>query len=132
MVGFVANADPSEAIRTDLDNELADARWYTRKQVLSVLAHPDGSNLSRREYKRIENSINGQSNVAKKDAPSPAEGAGPQAAKVQEATAASSGPDPEKSADEPLFRVPPLTTIAGVLISDWAHGRFPASPNANL
>ena len=29
MVGFVANADPNEPIRTDLDNELADARWYT-------------------------------------------------------------------------------------------------------
>ncbi|KZV73507.1 hypothetical protein PENSPDRAFT_289889 [Peniophora sp. CONT] len=131
MVGFVATADVNEPIRTDLDNELADARWYTREQVLSVLNHADGTNISRREYKRIDDNINGQSNVVNKNGPPPTEGAGAQAASTQEASAASAGPDPEK-ADEPLFRVPPLTTIAGVLISDWAHGRFPASPNANL
>lgn len=129
MVGFVCNADVNEPIRTDLDNELADARWYTREEVLSVLNHADGSNISRREYKRIEETINGQSNVASKDGPPPTDAA--QAAKVQEASAASAGPDPVKT-DEPLFRVPPLTTIAGVLISDWAHGRLPASPSANL
>ena len=130
MVGFVATADVNEPIRTDLDNELADAQWYTREQVLSVLNHADGTNISRREYKRIDDNINGQSNVADKNAP-PAEGTAVQAANAQQASAASAGPDP-KQADEPLFRVPPLTTIAGVLISDWAHGRFPATPNANL
>ena len=131
MVGFVATADVNEPIRTDLDNELADAQWYTREQVLSVLNHADGTNISRREYRRIDENINSGSNVANKHGAPPTEGAGAQAASSQEAAAASAGPDPVKS-DEPLFRVPPLTTIAGVLISDWAHGRFPAAPNANL
>lgn len=32
---------------------------------------------------------------------------------------------PEPAAvDEPPFRVPPLTAIAGVLISEWAHGKI--------
>lgn len=108
MVGFVANADPNERIRTDLDNELADARWYTREEVLTVLNHADGTNISRREYKRIDDNINGQSNVANKNGPPPTEGAGAQAATAQEASASSAGPDP-KDADEPLFRCPPMT-----------------------
>lgn len=28
--------------------------------------------------------------------------------------------------DEPTFRIPPRTAIAGVLISDWALGKVPA------
>ena len=28
--------------------------------------------------------------------------------------------------DEPAFRIPPRTAIAGVLISDWALGKVPA------
>ena len=28
--------------------------------------------------------------------------------------------------DEPAFRIPPRTAIAGVLISDWAFGKVPA------
>ena len=35
--------------------------------------------------------------------------------------------DPRKAVevteDEPPFRLPPLTAIAGVLVSDWAHRR---------
>lgn len=38
------------------------------------------------------------------------------------------GVDPDQpfvaSANEPPFRLPPQTAIAGVLISDWAHRTF--------
>lgn len=37
MVGFYARADSTRPIRTDLDNELIDARWFTRQEVLAVL-----------------------------------------------------------------------------------------------
>jgi NAD+ diphosphatase len=65
-VGFFATANPAEPVRTDLDNELSgalslticrssftygvtvDARWYTREEVLKVLAHPDSTNLMHR------------------------------------------------------------------------------------
>jgi NAD+ diphosphatase len=37
MVGFYARAESSQTIRVDLDNELVDARWFTRAQVLAVV-----------------------------------------------------------------------------------------------
>ncbi|KAH7889045.1 NUDIX hydrolase domain-like protein [Phlebopus sp. FC_14] len=37
MLGFYATADSDAPIRTDLDNELEDARWYTREQVLTAV-----------------------------------------------------------------------------------------------
>lgn len=37
MVGYYATADSSAPIRTDLDNELEDARWFTKEEVLAVL-----------------------------------------------------------------------------------------------
>lgn len=84
MVGFFAIADENAPTRVDLDNELEDARWYTREEILAVLGSPEGTTLR--------------------------------------------GNDPFKpidaSANEPPFRLPPLTAIAGVLISDWAHRRF--------
>ncbi|KAL4073738.1 NUDIX hydrolase domain-like protein [Scleroderma citrinum] len=72
MLGFYATADPSAPIRLDLDNELEDARWYTRQEVLSVLtdtSHSDSTKIG-----------------------------------------------------EPLFKMPPPTAIAGVLIKQWAEG----------
>ncbi|TFY82452.1 hypothetical protein EWM64_g1556 [Hericium alpestre] len=50
MVGFYALADPSHPIRTDLDNELQDARWFTREEVISVLEHPLGTDFTGREF----------------------------------------------------------------------------------
>ncbi|KAI0339944.1 hypothetical protein BDW22DRAFT_1431421 [Trametopsis cervina] len=45
MVGFYAIADESLPTRTDLDNELEDARWYTREEILQVLANPLGTKM---------------------------------------------------------------------------------------
>ncbi|CEL57694.1 hypothetical protein RSOLAG1IB_02438 [Rhizoctonia solani AG-1 IB] len=100
MIGCYASADSSQTIRTDLDNELEDAKWFTREEVLSVLAHPDGTNIRRREHK---NSDEAQDHSAKP------------------ATAADSV-DPRPVKDQPPFRVPPPSAIAGVLISQWAKG----------
>ncbi|KAG1753336.1 NUDIX hydrolase domain-like protein [Suillus lakei] len=69
MVGYYATADSSAPIRTDLDNELEDARWYTREEVLAVLRHSSGTR------------------------------------------------------DEPPFKMPAPTAIAGVLIQHWAEGK---------
>lgn len=37
MVGFYSRADSTKPIRTDLDNELVDARWFTRDEVLAII-----------------------------------------------------------------------------------------------
>lgn len=79
MLGFYATADSSAPIRTDLDNELEDARWYTREEVLAVLAHQAGAH------------------------------------------SATSSHDSAGEV-EPLFKMPPPTAIAGVLIKQWAEG----------
>ncbi|TFK54553.1 hypothetical protein OE88DRAFT_1655272 [Heliocybe sulcata] len=135
MVGFYAFADPSSPIRVDLDNELEDARWYTRAQVLEVLAHPEGSNFGRREHRLMAAAQEEKNNLEHP----PQQGAAALAhsdpnveqnkAKQQEIEAAA------KEGDGPLFKVPPKTAIAGVLISDWAHGRLPGvgqAPRGNL
>ncbi|KAJ8588521.1 hypothetical protein M405DRAFT_740123, partial [Rhizopogon salebrosus TDB-379] len=105
MVGFYATADSSAPIRTDLDNELEDARWYTREEVLAVLRHRSGTNFSRRDYKNM---------AAIQDAMT----------KPQEQSVLI-----DKD-DEPPFRMPPSTAIAGVLIQHWAEGK--TLGNANL
>ncbi|CAE6481409.1 unnamed protein product [Rhizoctonia solani] len=103
MIGCYASADSSQTIRTDLDNELEDARWFTREEVLSVLAHPDGTNIRRREYKNFDEA---------------------QDQSTKSATVAGSI-DPQPLKDQPPFRVPPQSAIAGVLISQWAKGEVP-------
>lgn len=77
--------------------QLLDAKWFTREEILAVLAHPDGTNIRRREHKNFDEP---QDHSGK-----PAAAAGPI--------------DPPK--DLPPFRVPPVSAIAGVLIAQWAR-----------
>ncbi|KAF8134332.1 NUDIX hydrolase domain-like protein [Boletus edulis] len=96
MLGFYATADPSQPIRTDLDNELEDAQWYTREEVLAAL-----------------------------DATSNTAGDKIASAWTEDKANAHSGTDTVAKA-EPLFKVPPTTAIAGVLIKHWAEGKIEA------
>lgn len=116
MAGYYAIADPAEPVRTDLDNELEgmscrrpafscsvrtfiDARWYTREEVLAVLTHSDGA--------------------AAKQAPKWDSGV--------EDTAQHEEVVITQTQNEPPFKGPPPNAMAGVLISDWAHGRVSLS-----
>lgn len=91
---------------------IIDAKWFTREEVLAVLAHPDGTNIRRREYKNFDEA---QDHSAK-----PSGAGGPN--------------EPHASGDPPAFRVPPPSAIAGVLISQWARGEVAGlgSPIGNL
>ncbi|KAJ7655389.1 NUDIX hydrolase domain-like protein [Mycena rosella] len=100
MIGFYARADSSQPIRLDLDNELMDARWYTRAEVLEVLNHTLGTKILASDQKKFAEVENGKTSA---DAEKPAE---------------------PVVVDEPPFRVPPTTAIAGVLIREWAHGKL--------
>ncbi|THG94360.1 hypothetical protein EW026_g7095 [Hermanssonia centrifuga] len=101
MIGFYAIADPSVPTRVDLDNELEDARWYTREEILAVLAVPGATTIRSRDLGEADKIT--AENLA-----------GPQSAS---STVAGSVPD------EPPFKLPPLTAIAGVLVHDWAHDK---------
>jgi NAD+ diphosphatase len=121
MVGFYARADSTKPISL-VDSELAgtppfyylanslpiffpsDAKWYTRAEILKVLEHPDGTNISGRDVKRLDEIVSGQK---------------PDSFASQLATTQDLG----KDENAPAFRVPPRGSIAGVLISDWAYGK---------
>ncbi|KAG1806096.1 NUDIX hydrolase domain-like protein [Suillus subaureus] len=101
MVGYYATADSSAPIRTDLDNELEDARWYTREEILAVLRHASGTHFSRRDHQKLGEIQDGpDNNPMSQD----------QSVEVN-------------NNDEPPFRIPAPTAIAGVLIQHWAEGK---------
>ncbi|KAG8875958.1 NADH pyrophosphatase [Tulasnella sp. 332] len=94
MIGFYALADAEQVIRTDLDTELEDARWFTRDEILEVLNHPEGTRMTTRELKNLGEA-------------SSTVGSGAPGARAP-----------------PPFRLPNRKhAIGGVLISDWAHGK---------
>ena len=103
------------------DSAVPDARWFTREEVLEVLTHPDGTNLRRRDYAKLEEITSGST-------PKKQQRAGIESASDPDASQAAAVPKTEiqdgtKGTGEPAFRVPPRTTISGILISDWAYGR---------
>ncbi|KAJ7198609.1 NUDIX hydrolase domain-like protein [Mycena pura] len=104
MVGFYARADSSQPIRIDLDNELVDARWYTRQEVLQVLNHVHGTRFTASDHKKFTEAVDGK------------------------ITTDVNSREPEPVEEAP-FRVPPTSAIAGVLIREWAYGKkdFPAA-----
>lgn len=84
------------------------------------MRHPTGTNFSRRDYKKMAEIQDGSD-----------------ANKAQAGTATLAHSDPSIAADEPPFRMPPLTAIAGVLIQHWAERKIldnsnMSSRNGNL
>jgi NAD+ diphosphatase len=81
-----------------------DARWYTREEVLAVIRHASGTRFSRSDYKKIAEIQDGPDN-------------NPAPAKSQEQ------PVEVNTNDEPPFKIPAPTAIAGVLIQHWAEAK---------
>ncbi|RXW24948.1 hypothetical protein EST38_g902 [Candolleomyces aberdarensis] len=119
MVGFYARADSTKPIRIDLDNELVDARWFTREEVTAVLNHRTGTKFGKSDYKKMAEIVEGkpvedQTNTnAAAQALTPPNSSAPRKAVVE----------PTSSPDDPPFRLPPVTAIAGMLIRDWIDGK---------
>ncbi len=87
---------------------LLDAKWYTREEILAVLVHPDGTKIGSR---------NPEKPFPKQESSTAGPLTGDAAAKANSAQVSVS------QGQGPPFRVPPLTAIAGVLLSDWAYGK---------
>lgn len=89
----------------------AEARWFTREELLAVLSHTEGTRITQQEHREIaasaENS-NPNANVDAKDVKSVS--------------------TPAPSASAPPFKIPPLTAIGGVILSEWAYGRAGPQP----
>jgi len=115
MVGFYARADSTKPIRTDLDNELVDARWFTRDEVRSVLEHRAGTIFDKSDYAKLNEMTQGTlGQNAEIDLA------------IQTLTPAETKTAPKELSysDELPFRLPPATAIAGVLIRDWVSGKI--------
>lgn len=87
---------------------MSDAKWCTREEIKAILAHPDGARITRQEYKKFDDE------ETKKPVQS-------ENAQKAESTISSQALATDKP---PPFKVPPTTAIAGVLIRDWAEGRY--------
>jgi NAD+ diphosphatase len=107
MVGFYCRADSTQPIRVDLDNELVDARWFSREEIFAVLNHTSGTYFSSRDYKQLSENVQGKKDDFNAKAPATGN-------KLAEA----------EPTDQPPFKLPPITAIAGVLIRDWAEGKI--------
>lgn len=56
MAGFygIAKTDDERAIRLDLDNELEDARFYTRNEILEVIESKSRSHFTKQELEKLD------------------------------------------------------------------------------
>ena len=141
MVGFYARADSSKPIRTDLDNELLgqyygsrpremgvvveypslDARWFTREEILAILSHKSGTRFDKADYKKSGENTEGRSNIEK--------GSSDPALQASTPIDTATTPQPilaerRSSLNELPFHIPPVNSIAGVLIRDWAEKKI--------
>ena len=94
-----------------------DARWYTRDEVRLVLEHKAGTRFDKSDYKKMNEMTEGRSNLeqnANVDST------------IQVSTPAESKTTSKQSSysDEPPFKLPAASTIAGVLIRDWVDGKI--------
>ncbi|OJT08808.1 Peroxisomal NADH pyrophosphatase NUDT12 [Trametes pubescens] len=127
MGGFYATASSSEPLRVDLDNELEEARWWTRDEILGVIHHRDGTTLSQKDRREL---FTAAENLKPTEQPSATSGANPLSGDaVKEGEQAAVDAAREASAG-PLFKMPPVTAVAGVLINEWAHGRAGFQPES--
>ncbi|GAA98157.1 uncharacterized protein L969DRAFT_16058 [Mixia osmundae IAM 14324] len=95
MLGAICVAEEGSQIRTDLDNELEDARWVDVSDVRAALGSKRSA-LSRHEVDKMDSA--GQAKVL------------------------GHGEDAQQQSDKPTIRLPPKTAIAHVLLAAIANG----------
>ena len=89
----------------------AEARWFTREELLEVLSHTEGTRITQQEHREIAASAENSNPNAH-----------PDATDVKTASA------PAPSTSAPPFKIPPRTAIGGVILSEWAYGRAGPQP----
>ncbi|GAA5823375.1 hypothetical protein JCM3770_006844 [Rhodotorula araucariae] len=95
MFGCWGIATDESKIRIDLDNELEDARFFTREQVLEVINSTKPLQMSREQVARLDGK----------------EGA-------------TAGREDGRAGKEGSFLMPPATAIANTLVTAWATGKL--------
>ncbi len=108
---------------------LGDARWFTRKEIESVVWHKKGSLFRQDDYQKMKETIDGRSNIEQSnEGETVVQALHPSESGV--AIARVLGQEEEKAIgrDEPPFKIPPETAIAGMIIRDWVAGKIGFPP----
>ena len=96
-----------------------DARWFTRDEILAILNHESGTRFGKDQKKIVENTVD-RSNTEKSTL-EPA----PQVLRTADTTTAPQTRVAERRISWELsFRLPAVSSIAGVLIRDWAEKKI--------
>jgi len=103
MIGFYARGDSTKPVRVDLDKELLGDFFLPFIEHFTEETHKDARWFTRQEIKAVLDHPSGSF---------PPEG---RAAKGN-------------VVDEPPFKLPPVTTMAGILIRDWIKGKLNFQP----
>jgi len=77
--------------------------------------------IRKREYKRFNELLEGKADSKEKENVTVGHALAPESDETRAPRTRTAGPA-DSDGDEPPFRIPPLTAIAGVLISSWAKG----------
>jgi NAD+ diphosphatase len=141
MCGFYARADERKEVRVDLDNELVEAKWYTRKEILEILnwgKEGEGTKIEWKKISEAEKAMEEQQAKtlaqARAQAQAQAKGEGKKEGEILSVWTENKDHQDvveekvKEKPDEPPFRIPPTTAIAGVLIRDWAMGKVKFEP----
>lgn len=158
MMGAIGQAiEGKDTIRLDLDNELEDARFFSRQEVLAAIEGSAGWTLSKKdlakvdenvaarlkeeeEQKRKEGTARGLSSNGKegenrgrewdqKDSGSVANVSNRRFSPSPTPSASSDSSETRRRRRRPPFKIPGHTAIAHVLISSWARGEANFSPD---
>jgi NAD+ diphosphatase len=105
---------------------LKDVRWFTRQEIRTVLEHPGGSRFRREHYEKIkdEKQNTDQRSSSRKQADSVTDLPTPVVSKTAGGQAGKNN-----QSDEPPFKIPPVYSIAGLLIRDWIKGKITFQPD---
>lgn len=97
-----------------------DARWFNRQEIESVLSHKEDSHCSRDEYKKMGIKNDERWNTEQTNEGKPIVHAhGPSEFGVEAARAQGQEEETVMGHNEPPFKLPPETSITGMLIRDW-------------
>lgn len=124
MMGAIGQAiEGKDKIRLDLDNELEDARFFTKEEVLNVLASSTMSTLSRHEISKMDETVNKKALEQQQQRKGLNQEEGEKKwNEKDEGSVANVLSNSNNPKARPTFRIPGQTAIAHVLISAWAKG----------
>jgi NAD+ diphosphatase len=138
MMGAIGQAiEGKDSIRLDLDNELEDARFFSRQEVLAAIDASANWVVTKEDLAKIDENVAAQQKKDEEEGKAKARGRADgydekdtgSVANVTNRSERSSSPSPSRRRRRGGFKIPGQTAIAHVLISAWARGEAHFTPD---